>query len=52
MEILYNNLEKLVIIINNMLKFEIASNIKIYDIIIVILIIKLIYIILKGRNEW
>ena len=51
MEILYNNLEKLVIIINNILKYEIVNNIKIYDIVIVILIIKLIYIILKGRNE-
>ena len=51
MEILYNNLEKLVIIINSILKYEIVNNIKIYDIIIVILIIKLIYIILKGRNE-
>lgn len=51
MEILYNNLEKLVIIINDILKFEIVNSIKIYDIIIVILIIKLIYIILKGRNK-
>lgn len=51
MEILYNNLEKLVIIINNILKYEITNGIKIYDIIIIILIIKLIYIILKGRNK-
>lgn len=51
MEILYNNLEKLVIIINSILKYEIVNNIKIYDIVIVILILKLIYIILKGRNE-
>ena len=51
MEMLYNNLEKLVIIVNSILKYEITNNIKIYDIIIVILIIKLIYIILKGRNE-
>ncbi len=51
MEILYNNLEKIVIIINSILKYEIINNIKIYDIVIVVLIIKLIYIILKGRNE-
>lgn len=51
MEIIYNNLEKLVIIINKILSYEIVNNIKIYDIIIAILIIKLIFIILKGRNK-
>lgn len=51
MEIIYNNLEKLVVIVNTILKYEIVNSIKVYDIIIAILIIKLIFIIMKGRNQ-